>query len=104
MNAILGVYTELDEVINLQCDYLELLEKCECLEKELSKSKKMSKSFEALHKHVINLELDLQQCQEKINNDTSFKESQSKEFCKECEQYFKIEDLKAQLQDKGIAI
>nr|GFC96613.1 hypothetical protein [Tanacetum cinerariifolium] len=27
MNAILGVYTELDEVINLQCDYLELLQK-----------------------------------------------------------------------------
>nr|GFB71303.1 integrase, catalytic region, zinc finger, CCHC-type, peptidase aspartic, catalytic [Tanacetum cinerariifolium] len=39
MNAILGVYTELDEVTNLQCDYLELLQKCECLEKELSKSK-----------------------------------------------------------------
>nr|GEZ06353.1 putative nuclease HARBI1 [Tanacetum cinerariifolium] len=37
MNAILGVYTELDEVTNLQCDYLELLEKCEGLETELSK-------------------------------------------------------------------
>nr|GEU66780.1 hypothetical protein [Tanacetum cinerariifolium] len=61
MNAILGVYTELDEVTNLQCDYLELLEKCECLEKELSKSKMMSKSFEALQKHAINLEIDLQQ-------------------------------------------
>nr|GEY14534.1 integrase, catalytic region, zinc finger, CCHC-type, peptidase aspartic, catalytic [Tanacetum cinerariifolium] len=61
MNTILGVYTELDEVTNLQCDYLESLEKCECLEKEFSKSKKMSKSFEALQKHAINLELDLQQ-------------------------------------------
>nr|GEU48995.1 hypothetical protein [Tanacetum cinerariifolium] len=39
MNAIFGVYTELDEVTNLQCDYLEMLDKCECLEKELSKSK-----------------------------------------------------------------
>nr|GFB64571.1 integrase, catalytic region, zinc finger, CCHC-type, peptidase aspartic, catalytic [Tanacetum cinerariifolium] len=38
MNAILDVYTELDDVTNLQCDYLELLEKCECLETELSKS------------------------------------------------------------------
>nr|GEY81557.1 hypothetical protein [Tanacetum cinerariifolium] len=38
MNAILGVYTKLNEVTNLQCDYLKLLEKCECLEKELSKS------------------------------------------------------------------
>nr|GEW22262.1 copia protein [Tanacetum cinerariifolium] len=39
MNAILGVYTELDEVTNLQCDYLKTLEKCDCLEKVLSKSK-----------------------------------------------------------------
>nr|GEX08280.1 integrase, catalytic region, zinc finger, CCHC-type, peptidase aspartic, catalytic [Tanacetum cinerariifolium] len=39
MNAILGVYTELDEVTNLQCDYLEMLEKCEGLETEISKSK-----------------------------------------------------------------
>nr|GEU93441.1 hypothetical protein [Tanacetum cinerariifolium] len=38
MNAILGVYTELDEVTNPQCDYLELLEKCKGLETELSKS------------------------------------------------------------------
>nr|GFB06988.1 hypothetical protein [Tanacetum cinerariifolium] len=65
-NAILGVHTELDEVTNLQCGYLKSLEKCECLEKELSKSKMVSKSFEALQKHVINLELDLQQCQERI--------------------------------------
>ncbi|GJZ54594.1 hypothetical protein Tco_0609479 [Tanacetum coccineum] len=50
MNAILGVYTDLDEVTNLQCDYLETLEKCEHLEKELSKSRTMSKSFEALQK------------------------------------------------------
>nr|GFA01284.1 Gag-Pol polyprotein [Tanacetum cinerariifolium] len=104
MNAILGVYTELDEVTNLQCDYLELLEKCECLEKDLSKNKTMSKSFEAIQKHAINLEIDLQQCQEKIKNDKSFKENQSKEFHKEHEQYFEIQDLKAQLQDKGIAI
>nr|GEX14364.1 hypothetical protein [Tanacetum cinerariifolium] len=100
MNAILGVYTELDEVTNLQCDYLELLKKCKCLENELSKSKIMSKSFKALQKHVINLEIDLQQCQEKIKNDKSFKENQSKEFHKEHEQYFKIQDLQAQLQDK----
>nr|GEU52105.1 putative ribonuclease H-like domain-containing protein [Tanacetum cinerariifolium] len=104
MNAILGVHTELDEVTNLQCDYLELLGKCECLEKELSKSKMMSKSFEALQKHAINLEIDLQQCQEKIKHDKSFKVNQSKEFCKEREQYFEIQDLKAQLQDKGIVI
>nr|GEW92472.1 integrase, catalytic region, zinc finger, CCHC-type, peptidase aspartic, catalytic [Tanacetum cinerariifolium] len=59
------------EVTNLQCDYLELLEKCERLETELLKTKMMSKSFESVQKHAINLE---------------------------------VEDLKAQLQDKGIVI
>nr|GFB35046.1 hypothetical protein [Tanacetum cinerariifolium] len=82
MNAILGVYTELDEVTNLQYDYLEMLEKCECLEKELSKSKIISKSFATLQKHAINLEHELQQCKEKIKNDKSFKENQSKDFPK----------------------
>ncbi|GJT22148.1 hypothetical protein Tco_0892085 [Tanacetum coccineum] len=70
MNAILGVYTEMDEVTNLQCDYLEALEKCERLEKELSKSRTMSKSFEALQKHAINLELALQQCKPSTFSDS----------------------------------
>nr|GEU36958.1 retrovirus-related Pol polyprotein from transposon TNT 1-94 [Tanacetum cinerariifolium] len=104
MNAILGVYTEIDEVTNLQCDYLEMLDKCECLKKELSKSKNMSKSFETLQKHAISLELELQQCKEKIRNDKLFKETKSIEFRKKREQYFEIQDLKAQLQDKAIAI
>nr|GEV23801.1 hypothetical protein [Tanacetum cinerariifolium] len=71
---------------------------------ELSKSKMMSKSFESVQKHAINLELELQQCKEKVKNDMSFKVNKSKDFCKEPEQYFKIQDLKAQLQDKGIVI
>ncbi|GKD53759.1 hypothetical protein Tco_1287146 [Tanacetum coccineum] len=104
MNAILGVYTELDEVTNLQCNYMEALEKCKCLEKELSKRNTMSKSFEALQKHAIDLELALQQSQEQIKKDKAFKENQSKVFLKEREQCFEIQDLKAQLQDKGIAI
>nr|GEY96488.1 hypothetical protein [Tanacetum cinerariifolium] len=104
MNAMLSVFTELDEVTNLQCDYLELLQKCECLETELSKRKMMSKSFESVQKHAINLELELQQCKAKIKNDMSFKVNKSKDFCKEREQYFEIQDLNAQLQDKGIVI
>nr|GEY15635.1 hypothetical protein [Tanacetum cinerariifolium] len=104
MNAILGVYTELDKATNLQCDYLELLEKYEGLETELSTSKMMSKSFESVQKHAINLELELQQCQDKIKNDKFFKVNQTNDFCKEREQYFEIRDLKAQLQDKGIVI
>nr|GEV62770.1 hypothetical protein [Tanacetum cinerariifolium] len=92
------------EKLNNIYDFVKLLENCECLEKELTKSKIMSKSFEALQKHAINLEIDLQQCQEKIKNDKSFKENPSKEFRKEREQYFEIQDLKAQLQDKSITI
>nr|GFA97225.1 integrase, catalytic region, zinc finger, CCHC-type, peptidase aspartic, catalytic [Tanacetum cinerariifolium] len=68
MNAYLGVYTELDEVTNLQCDYLELLEKCEGLKTGLSKSKMMSKSFESVQKHAINPELELQQYRVMHNN------------------------------------
>nr|GEV22013.1 hypothetical protein [Tanacetum cinerariifolium] len=99
MNEILGVYTELDEVTNLQS-----LERCERHEKELSKSKPMSKRFEALQKHVIDLELALRQCKEQIENDKVFQGNQSKGFLKERKQYFEVQDLKAQLQDKGIAI
>nr|GEV87914.1 hypothetical protein [Tanacetum cinerariifolium] len=104
MNAILGVYTTLDEFTDLQCDYVDQVVKCDRLEKELSKSNITSKSFEALQQHAIDLELALQQCQEQIKNDKDFKENLSKVFLKEREQYFKIQDLKAQLQDKGIAI
>nr|GEW59692.1 hypothetical protein [Tanacetum cinerariifolium] len=57
-----------------------------------------------IQKHAISLELELQQCKEKIKNDKLFKVNLSQEFCKEREQYFKIQDLKAQLQDKGIVI
>ncbi|GJY41247.1 retrovirus-related pol polyprotein from transposon TNT 1-94 [Tanacetum coccineum] len=59
MNAILGVYTTLDEFTDLQCDYVDQVVKCECLEKELLKSNITSKSFEALQQHAINLELAL---------------------------------------------
>ncbi|GJZ27006.1 hypothetical protein Tco_0571259 [Tanacetum coccineum] len=78
MNAILGVYTKMDEVTNLQCDYLEALEKCERLEKKLSKSRTMSKSFEALQKHAINLELALQQCKPATFSDSLAKTDFSK--------------------------
>nr|GEX87850.1 hypothetical protein [Tanacetum cinerariifolium]GEX87863.1 hypothetical protein [Tanacetum cinerariifolium] len=91
--------------MELECAKVkELLEKYEGLEIVLSKSKIMSKSFESVQKHTINLELELQQCKEKIKNDMLFKVNKSKDFCKEREQYFEIQDLKAQLQDKGIVI
>nr|GFA68755.1 hypothetical protein [Tanacetum cinerariifolium] len=71
MNAILGVYTEVDDVTNLQCDYLELLEKCKGLETELSKSKMLSKSFESVQQHAINLELELQQLRKDFSKSKS---------------------------------
>ncbi|GKA34645.1 retrovirus-related pol polyprotein from transposon TNT 1-94 [Tanacetum coccineum] len=104
MNAILCVYTTLDEFTDLQCDYVDQVVEYERLEKELSKSNITSKRFEALQQHAIDIELALQQCQEQIENDKSFKENQSKVFLKEREQYFEIQDLKTQLQDTGIAI
>ncbi|GJR92232.1 retrovirus-related pol polyprotein from transposon TNT 1-94 [Tanacetum coccineum] len=60
--------------------------------------------FAKFEKHSISLELALQQCQEQMKNDTVCKEKASNVFLKELEQYFKIQDLKAQLQDKNIAI
>ncbi|GJR49971.1 hypothetical protein Tco_1400492 [Tanacetum coccineum] len=70
MNAILGVYTKLDEVTNLQCDYLEALEKC----------------------------------QKQIKNEKAWNQKESNSFRELNAKYFEIQDLKAQLQDKGIAI
>nr|GEY10453.1 hypothetical protein [Tanacetum cinerariifolium] len=101
-NLALMLAPESDEVIRLEKE--KLLEKCKRLKKELSKSKMMLKSFKALPKHAVNLEFDLQQCKEKIKNDKSFKVNQLKDFCKKREQYFEIQNLKAQLQDKGIMI
>ncbi|GKA77875.1 hypothetical protein Tco_0784412 [Tanacetum coccineum] len=107
MDAILGVYTTLDEFTDLQCDYVDKVFKCERLEKELLKSKTMSKSFEALQKQMaINLEALLTNILKETDKQITklSKENQSNVFLKEREQYFKIQDLKAQLQDKRIAI
>ncbi|GKA03263.1 hypothetical protein Tco_0676044, partial [Tanacetum coccineum] len=97
----------------LQCLYIHKVKECECLAKRLSKQTEtvskevyieLLRSFAKLEKHSISLELALQQCQEQMKNDTFCKEKASNVFLKEREQYFKIQDLKAQLQDKNIAI
>nr|GEX93920.1 LINE-1 retrotransposable element ORF2 protein [Tanacetum cinerariifolium] len=102
-----------DDLANERDLLASLIEKLNC---EIDDSKNHNKFLETsnkvlvdklqgqIEKHAINLKLDLHQCKEKIKNDKSFKENQSKEFCKEREQYFEIQDLKAQLQDKGITI
>ncbi|GJW65456.1 hypothetical protein Tco_0117340 [Tanacetum coccineum] len=113
MNAIFGVYTTLNEFTYLQCDYVDQVVKCERLEKELSKRSEnfnnksfneLSKFFSQLEQHSINLELALQQSQEQIKNDKAWKQQESNSFQKFNIKYFEIQDLKAQLQDKGIAI
>ncbi|GJT92347.1 hypothetical protein Tco_1081192 [Tanacetum coccineum] len=89
------------------------IKECECLAQKLSKQTEfvskevyteLLRSFAKLEKHSISLELTLQQCQEQMKNDTVCKEKASNVFKKEREQYFEIQDLKAQLQDKNIAI
>ncbi|GJZ13471.1 retrovirus-related pol polyprotein from transposon TNT 1-94 [Tanacetum coccineum] len=97
----------------LQCLYLHKVKECECLAQKLSKQTdfvskevytRLLRSFAKLEKHSISLKLALQQYQEQMKNDTDCKEKASSVFQKEREQYFKTQDLKAQLQDKNIAI
>ncbi|GJX59044.1 hypothetical protein Tco_0290434 [Tanacetum coccineum] len=105
--------SDLDAHTELQCLYLHKVKECECLTQKLSKQTEfvskevyieLLRSFAKLEKHSISLELTLQQCQKQMKNDIVCKEKASNVFQKEREQYFEIQDLKAQLQDKNIAI
>nr|GEU86542.1 hypothetical protein [Tanacetum cinerariifolium] len=105
--------SDFDTLSELQCLYLHKVKECDCLAQKLSKqTESVSKEvytqllqrFAKLEKHSISLELALQQCKEHIKNDTVYSEQASNVFRKEREQYFEIQDLKAQLQDKNIAI
>nr|GEU36979.1 hypothetical protein [Tanacetum cinerariifolium] len=89
------------------------VKECDCLTLKLSKQTKsvskevytgLLRSFAKLENHSISLELALQVCQELMKNDTACKEKATNVFQKEREQYFKIQDLKDQFQDKNIAI
>ncbi|GJX75921.1 hypothetical protein Tco_0322732 [Tanacetum coccineum] len=103
----LTAYTE------LKCMYLHKVKECECLAQKLLKQtesvnkevhNKLLKSFAKLENHSISLELALQQCKEQMKNNSVCKENGSNVFRKEREQYHEIQDLKAQMQDKNIAI
>ncbi|GJX19574.1 hypothetical protein Tco_0222251 [Tanacetum coccineum] len=113
MCSYLHLLSNLDAYTELQCLYLHKVKECECLAQKLSKQTetvskevytKLLQSFAKLEKHSISFELALQQYQEQIKNDTICKEKVSNVFLKEREKYFEIQDLKAQLQDKNIAI
>nr|GEY45330.1 retrovirus-related Pol polyprotein from transposon TNT 1-94 [Tanacetum cinerariifolium] len=97
----------------LQCLYLHKVKECDCLAQKLSKqtesvSKKVHtellQRFAKVEKHSISLKIALQKYKEHVNNDIVFNEKASNVFRKEREQYFKIQYLRAQLQDKNIAI
>nr|GEV92118.1 integrase, catalytic region, zinc finger, CCHC-type, peptidase aspartic, catalytic [Tanacetum cinerariifolium] len=73
--------SDLDALDELQCLYLHKVKECDCL------AQKLSNQTESVSK-----------------NDTVWNEQASNVFRKEREQYIKIQDLNAQLQDKNIVI
>ncbi|GJW84738.1 retrovirus-related pol polyprotein from transposon TNT 1-94 [Tanacetum coccineum] len=105
--------SDLNAYDELQCLYLHKVKEYECLAQIFLKQiesvnkevhNKLLKSFAKLENHSISLELALQQCKEQMKNNSICKENGSNVFRKECEQYHKIQDWKAQMQDKNIAI
>ncbi|GJZ75530.1 hypothetical protein Tco_0639995 [Tanacetum coccineum] len=69
---------DLDSHTELQCLYLHKVKECDCLAQKISNQTKtvskevyneLSRSFAKLEKHLISLELSLQQCQEQMEND-----------------------------------
>ncbi|GJR22034.1 hypothetical protein Tco_0970561 [Tanacetum coccineum] len=106
---------EIDELESEKADFSNIYDLLleECVSKDLSKQTEsvnkevhnnLLKSFSKLEKHSISLELALQQCKEQMKNNSVCKENGSNVFRKEREQYHEIQDLKAQMQDKNIAI
>ncbi|GJW55675.1 hypothetical protein Tco_0099760 [Tanacetum coccineum] len=105
--------SELNAHTELQCMYLHKVKECECLAQKLVKTTEsvnnasqntLLKDSAKLEKHSISLELSLQHCKEQMKNNPVCKENASNVFRKEREQYHEIQDLKAQMQDKNIAI
>nr|GFB22059.1 hypothetical protein [Tanacetum cinerariifolium] len=80
MCSYLQSLSDLDALAELQCVYLHKVKECDCLAQRLSKQT------------------------ESVKNDTICNEKALNVFRKEREPYFKNQDLKAQMQDKNIAI
>nr|GEZ70819.1 hypothetical protein [Tanacetum cinerariifolium] len=113
MCSYLQSLSDLDALAELQFMYLHKVKECDCLAQKLSNQTKsvskevhteLLKRFATVEKHLISLEIDLQKHKERAKNDTVWNEKASNGFQKEREQYIKIQDLKAKLQDKNIAI
>nr|GFA87832.1 hypothetical protein [Tanacetum cinerariifolium] len=91
--------------------FMNLIKECDCLAQNLSKQTEsvsnevhaeLLQCFAKVEKHLISFEIALQKCKEQVKNDTVWNELASNVFQKEREQYIKIQDLNAQLQDKNI--
>nr|GEY61565.1 hypothetical protein [Tanacetum cinerariifolium] len=113
MCSYLQSLSNLDALAELQCMYLHKVKECDGLAQRLSKqiefvSKKVHtellQCFAKVEKHSISLEIAFKNCKEQVKNDTVCNEKASNVIRKEREQYFEIQDLKAKLQDKNIAI
>nr|GEV14588.1 hypothetical protein [Tanacetum cinerariifolium] len=113
MCSYLLLFSDLDVLAELQCLYLHKVKECDCLAQKLLKQTEsvsnevhavLLQRFAKIEKYSIFLEIDLQKCKEQTKNNTVWNEQPSNVFQKEREQYIKIQDLKAQLQDKNIAI
>nr|GEV24838.1 integrase, catalytic region, zinc finger, CCHC-type, peptidase aspartic, catalytic [Tanacetum cinerariifolium] len=98
--------SDLDALAKLQCMYLHKVKECDCLAQKLSNQtesvtkevhNELLKRFAKVEKHSISLETALQKCKEQVKNDIVCNEKALNVFRKEREQYFKIQDLKAQL-------
>nr|GEV23427.1 retrovirus-related Pol polyprotein from transposon TNT 1-94 [Tanacetum cinerariifolium] len=105
--------SDLDALAELQRLYLHKVKECDCLAQKISKQiesvgnevhTELLQHFAKVEKHSISLEIALQNCKEQVKNDRIWNEQASNVFRKEHEQYIEIQDLKAQLQDKNIAI
>ncbi|GKC59037.1 hypothetical protein Tco_1086635 [Tanacetum coccineum] len=90
--------------VNMKMQKCELCEKCLNLDAELSKSKQayndLLKNYSQIEKHCISLEVSIQLKQEVFQNDDSYVSQNVVEIL----EYFEINDLKAQLQDKDMTI
>ncbi|GJV12632.1 retrovirus-related pol polyprotein from transposon TNT 1-94 [Tanacetum coccineum] len=93
-----------NDSVNMEMQKCESYEKCLNLDAELSKSKQayndLLKNYSQLEKHCISLEASMQLQQEVFQND----ESCVNQNAVEIQEYFEINDLKAQLQDKDKTI
>ncbi|GKB05887.1 hypothetical protein Tco_0834082 [Tanacetum coccineum] len=93
-----------NDSMNMEMQTYDSYEKCLNLDAELSKSKQayndLLKNYSQLEKHCISLEVSMQLKHEVFQNDESCVNHNGVEI----QEYFKINDLKARLQDKDTTI